>query len=62
MRATQYDYIFYIFRFYGYSFVDLIKCGVLTLMDDIRRYRNEINVHSSSSGKDFVFYDWRESE
>ena len=54
--------IYFIFRFYGYSFVDLIKCGVLTLMDDIRRYRNEINVHSSSSGKDFVFYDWRESE
>ena len=28
-------------RFSGYSFVDLVKCGVLTLVDERGSYRNE---------------------
>ena len=43
VRGMQYyDYIIYYFRSsYVYSIVDLLKCGVLTLVDEIRRYRND---------------------
>ena len=37
-----YDYrIYYLYSFSAYIFVDLVKRGVLTLVGEIRRYRND---------------------
>ena len=40
-RIQYYDYVIIIFEVLMYMFLDLVKRGVLTLVGEKRRYRND---------------------